>query len=519
MSRDSSYYHKDYSGGLNTSSSKKEIQRNEASYIRNWDITYRGRLYRRKGLTQKGDTLTNEIDAIHSYLRGSAGKDVVLIEGGTLRYLNSTTWDSLDTGFTSGTKTWVETCPINRKIYISNQTDTQHSWDRVSTTNNSCLTDLGATVPHGNVVRWHKNHMFTVNNVTVSATTYANRLYWSAFGDPDTYDTTNDFLEVPGQGRAITLGGMGDTLAIFKENSIQFLNGWGDSDWRLTASASNVANFDEAVGCVAPRGVTRVGNELWFMDNEGIIRRLYQTDFDAFRRDIVSSKIDDTLAGLNKNQIEKTVAMTFDDKVYFFVPDGPNTDNNIVLVYDLIASKRTGEEAWTVYDGWEVSVATVHPTGATIDLYLGDINGKVYIHSGNDDDGVAISSRWDGKQDDYDQPDKYKRYSFGYTTADNQGDIDVGVYASVDGSPFANISTFNLQGSGSKLGPTGSFLLGPTGGCKLSGGEVIENKHYFDAGGNNPQGRTLQMSYRHSATGERPYIDTFTNHFKTRTLR
>ena len=138
----------DYSGGLNTSSSKREIERNEASLIRNWDITSKGQLVRREGLTQKGDTLSGEIDSLHYYSRGNAGKDLVLIESGSLRYLNSTTWDELDDGFTSGLKTDMETCPINNKLYITNQTDTIHTWDRGSVVKNSCLTDLGAAVPH-----------------------------------------------------------------------------------------------------------------------------------------------------------------------------------------------------------------------------------------------------------------------------------------------------------------------------------------------------------------------------------
>lgn len=54
MSNLNSYYHRDYSGGLNDTSSDKEIKRNEASLLRNWDITYQGQLRKRLGLLAVG---------------------------------------------------------------------------------------------------------------------------------------------------------------------------------------------------------------------------------------------------------------------------------------------------------------------------------------------------------------------------------------------------------------------------------------------------------------------------------
>lgn len=509
----------DFSGGLNTSSAKGEIDRTEASLLRNWDITYKNQLVRREGLTKKGDTLTHEIDSLNAYTRGTAGKDLLLIEGGVLRYLNSNTWTALDNGFTSGTKTDMAVCPINSKIYISNQTDYQHSWDRGATTYNSCLTDLGTNIPHGNRIRWHKNHMFTINNVTVAGVTYPNRLYWSDFGNPDAWTIATNFIDVPGEGRTITMCDLGNSLVLFKERAIQFLQGYGNSDWAITATSSNVANLDEAVGCISPYGCTRVGNEVWFIDNDGVIRRIYQTDFDAFRKNIISSKIDGTLQGLNKVQLAKAIAYTWNDKVYFSVPNGSSSTNNLVLVFDIKASNRTGGEAWTTYTGWSPSAMCAYPTSTVTDLYIGDINGKVYLHDGNDDDGTAIDSRWDGKQDDFDYPDRYKRLKWGYISADNQGDIDIGIYASVDGAPFANLSTFNLQGTGSKLGPTGSFLLGPTGNCILSGGEQLEDKYYFSDGGGNPMGKSLQMSIRHNTVAEKPVLNSFTTSFRLKNAR
>ena len=517
----SSYYHQDYSGGLNDTASARQIKRNEASLLHDWDITYQGQLKKRPGLLEVGDNLSNAIVGLHGYLRSNGGKDLLLMEGTTLRYLNSTTWTALDSGFTTGLDTWMVTCPLNDKVYIDNGTDYTHSWDRGSTTLNSCLTDMGTAIPHGKVRIWHKNHMFALNAVTVSGTTYYDRMYWSAMADPDTYDTVNDFINVPGGGHMITACDLGDSLVLFKENSISFLSGWGDTDWTITASASNVTNIDESVGCVAKRGVTRVGNEIWFIDDEGLIRRIYQTDFDAFRKDLICSKIRGTLATINTAQLTKALAWTHNDKVYFAVPTGSSTVNNTLLVYDILASKRTGEEAWTTYTGWTPAILCSYPSGITPDLYIGSnsATGKIWKHTGDDDDGTAIDSRWDGRDDDYDKPEKWKRYKYGYITGPSSSDIDVAIHASVDSAPFADLGDLNLAGSGSRLGPTGSFLLGPTGGCQLGGSGDNEKKFYFSSGGGAVRGKRLKMSIRHSVLDESPTVNGYTVHFKQRNLR
>lgn len=611
MAKLNTYRQRDYSGGLNDTADPSEIKRNEASLLRNWDITYQGQLLRRKGLTLVGgaeDIGDTPITGLGAYLR-DGGKDLLAFADDTLYYLNSTTWTQLDNGFTPG-DLWFENVQVKGKIYFGNEDNVTHVWDRGATvgtigsttqTGNglddgtfggsyvgggqtyrvqidgtgtpdtfkwsddggstweeediaitgaaqtlsngvtitfgattghtsgdyweasptSAITELNADDPHGNVYRWHKNHMFTLNNVNVSGTKYPHRIYWSDFGDPETYTESTSFFEVPGNGRCITMCDLGDYLVIFKERAIQFLEGWGSSSWAVSASTSNVANIDEQVGCIAPRGVTRVGDEIWFVDNEGQIRRLYLNVNDAFRRSIVSSKIQGTLATVNTAQLEKTVAWTAGDKVYFAFASGSSTTPDLVCVYDLIASQRTKEEAWTTYTGWDVGLFASYPTSVVPDLLIGDATtGLVYKHDGDDDNGVAIDARWDGKDDEYDEEEKFKRYKFGYITAEtSSGSASIEVHASVNRAPFAKVGTIDPEATGSRLGPTGSFLLGPTGDARLGGGSTAEEKFYYSAGGGSPRGKSVMHSVRHKQTGVQPSVNGFSSHWKLRTLR
>ena len=149
-------YQKDYDGGLNDTASSLEIADNEASLLRNWLIRTEGKLTRRPGLTQVGDDLTGAATGAHAYLRSGGGKDFLVMDDDSLKYLNGSTFAALDDGFTAGQSFAMETCPVNDKVYISNEDNTTHSWDRAATTLNSCLTDLGNTKYQANIMRWHK---------------------------------------------------------------------------------------------------------------------------------------------------------------------------------------------------------------------------------------------------------------------------------------------------------------------------------------------------------------------------
>jgi len=340
-------------------------------------------------------------------------------------------------------------------------------------------------------------------------------------GDPETYDTTNDFVNVPGFGRVIALGDLGNSLVIFKEYAINYLTGWGDTDWQITASSSNVATISEAVGIAGPRAHVRVGNEIWFMDDEGSIRRLYQTDFDAFRTDIISKNIVGTLNSINKTYLHLVCAYANDNKVYFAIPTGTSTYNDLVLVFDIKASKRNkGKEAWTTYDGWYPSVFFDYPTSTTPDLYFADKNGKVFLHTGDDDNGVAITARWDGREDDFDKPERYKRYRYGYITAPSSTTATVGVYASIDDAAFADLGDITIAPTGGTLGPTGTFELGPTGTTAILGGSGSDTlKYYYTSGGGTPTGKSHMLSIRHSVLNQQPIVNGFTVHYKQRSLR
>lgn len=521
------YQHQDYSGGLNDTDSPDSIDRNQASLLRNWIVRERGRLVRRDGLDQVGDDLSGTCYGLHAYLQSDGDKDVLVMDGGTLKYLNSGVFSSLDSGFSGTNDFTFANVNMTNRVYFGNQDNQQHYWDRASTTLNSCLTDLGADIPHGNVMVWFKNHMFVLNNATVSGVTYPERLYFSNLGDPGVYTIATDYVPFPNGGRLITAAPLGESsLILFQERAVRFLGGYGSSEWVISASANNLNNIDESVGCIAPRGVVGVGNEVWFIDDEANIRRVNQTDFNTFRTDIICTNVQGTLSGINKTQLSKATAWVHNDFVFFAIPNGSDNYNSIVLVFDIIAAKRNAAsggklESWTTFTGWYPKFFMSYPTSTTPDLLLADIYyGVIYKWDGEDDDERAIDARWDGKMDDYKYPERYKRLRYGYIRGTGtSSDISVGIYAGDDQSNLLFLDNLELQTTGSRLGPTGTDTLGPTGSFVLGGASDGELKFYYDRTGGTSQVKSIMHSIRHNVAGEQPEVQGFTSHYKLRGLR
>lgn len=504
-----SYRHKSYDGGLNNTASRRDIERNQASELYNWDITYEGRLKSRKGLTQVGGDLT----AIESmgYYKSSTGSSLLVTDGTDIKYLNGSSFT--DIGNIVAEPLSFANVITEEKIYFCSENNVLSSWD-----GGAAIAAVAGTNPHGNKMLWYQNHMFILNNVTVDASVYKNRMYISNFGDPEAYTTTTDYVILGGEGEAITADVLGNSMVIFKENSYMFLSGYGLASWVLSGTVSPIQNTDSSVGCPAVRGTVRVSaNELWFIDNQGFIRRITQADY-GYGSEVMSDNLEDSRDDLDLSKLSNAVAWYDDNKVYFALTKTGSSVNNVVWVFDRIASKRNGNrEAWTIYTGWTVKDMISYGSGFNPTLHIASAT-NVYSHTGGSDDGVAIDCRWDGKNDDYDKSERFKKYAYGYIYSESQGSGSIDVYAATGGRSFYKLDTFLLTSTGTALGPTGPATMGPTGEFLLGGNQDIENKYYFADGGGEITAKTTVMSLRTSTTSQ-VFIDTFTNHFKLRSLR
>lgn len=446
------YVNFSYSGGMVDSRQPDRLAEDEAVLVQNAYIDVRGKLVKRNGILLTGDdTGSTAITGLKAWKENDGTKWLVRSTGVNLQYLNSTTWDNLDTGFTTGLET--NFAIANNKLYITNGTENIHSWDGTSVTTNSSLTDLGASIPSGKYLIWWKNYMFLAGATALSGTSYPSRVWFSNLGDPDTWTTGTDYFDVNlSDGQPITgIGVLEDYLVIFKEKSIWVMTGDSPADWKISSSNNNLVNVFNGVGCVSHRSIVQVGNDLWFLSDDGIRSLRRNAEGTTPQMGIVSADIQTTIDSINPSASDKACAMLFNKRVYFAIPTGSSTYNDVVMVADTRITKENidNPHPWVKYTGWNASVFEVYEPSNTRQLYFGEGSGDsltFQAETGTNDNSAAIDFDWKSRQIDLQAPDMRKTARFIWAHGETSGDNDVTVSSSDDNSVWTSHGLFNLSG-------------------------------------------------------------------------
>lgn len=105
----------------------------------------------------------------------------------------------------------------------------------------------------------------TGTTVSASQDDKKNRIYYSKIAQPEHFPLVN-FLDVGRADKAILgLRALKDSLFIIKEDGVFYLSGGNPS-------SASLVTLDSTTFCVAPRSITKLNNELYFLSNQGIVR-------------------------------------------------------------------------------------------------------------------------------------------------------------------------------------------------------------------------------------------------------
>jgi hypothetical protein len=205
----------------------------------------------------------------------------------------------------------------------------------------------------------------------------------------------------PGSGAEIT------GLAVFQDYLYVFLK---DSIYRVSpASAANTFTVEQvtnSVGCVAPRSVVQVEEDIFFAGDDGIYALGEVANYVSVRTTNKSGKIQEIFDGLSATNKKKLVGAYFNFKYHLF--------------YSLFGSVNDSCTPYDVrYKGWQDwrnmsandSIVYEDSTGQQY-LYFGNpSNSEVYkMYSGTTDNGTEIQSTFYTKSFDDDLPDILKVY-------------------------------------------------------------------------------------------------------------
>jgi len=486
--------------------------------IENWITRNHGQIEMRDGLTARGTSPSATNLGSGVLYTASGVKHMVRVVNGAgdtskFQYSsNGTTWT--DCGGSGGSKktgvVW-RMVQANNKLYAVNGQDTPVSWD------GSTVATVSA-IPNGTAIEWHKNFMWIIG---VSAT--PDRLYFSNANDPETWGGS-DFINVnlgdasPGvalKGSPGTIAsGVGGRLYIGKMRSVWFLTGTSSSNF-----AVQPLTYEH--GVVNAEAIMSVKNDTWCIDESGNVRGLYRTQEDNPFSANRSSEIQMTIAGLNKNALSKATCLyTPDNFAMFFVPNGVDDYNSLVLVWDTEANpSKTGnpQGGWIKFTGWNIARGVVFNDGSGPKVYLFDArsgNGQAYEWTGTSDNGVSIVANYETKIYDFGFPERKKKFKFTYQFAPSLGDITANFFASIDRYYYTLLKAFSLLGVGDSLWGTAIW-----GTSKWGSGGFIQQKIRYSDNGGLTHGYSVQVKLQAVSSTVKYKLRKFTIHYRVLGLR
>lgn len=406
--------------GLNNLISDSLINDQEASALENIQFVESGAPSKAPGYEQVGNDLSNNPIGLGFYTDTSLNKYLLTTDGGTLKYLNGTTWSSI-TGATFDTSAQVNMTQARGKMYI---------WDGVSGGCELSGTTLSrpGTMPKAKFSIYYGGY-----HICAGVATQESRIYISVLADAS--DFTNDTsvtdptpdnsTDVPG---ATVFSGTGtgtaiaqfvdinkndgdkitgfakfqDALVIFKEKSI----------FQLTFDSTGVPivqAVSKNYGCVSHRSIDNVDNDVFFLTRNGMYVLGNEPNFiNVIRTNELSARVHPLIETLNSSCFINATAL-FNQYVYYLgLTTGSSTTNDTVLTYD---KRFLAFSVWT--HAKPESFCTFIDSDNNEAVYFTSADSaKIYklTPSTYSADGAAISSSWTSKAFDLGNFSEYKRW-------------------------------------------------------------------------------------------------------------
>lgn len=400
-----------------------------------------GEIVKRGGYTIIGDDLgANACQGLKGVEFANGTKEILGVFNGLIyKWTGSGNWSALTGTYTLSATADVDIVMANNNVYFFDGTNTVPKY-------NGTTMSTVAAIPIGSMAKWFHNQMH-VAGISGSP----NKLRSSDVGDPETYSGgASSNLDVnPNDGDLLTgLGTLKDELAIFKRRRIFAATGFGTA----ALTIDDIGERATDIGSLSYRSIVNIGNALVFISFYGGIphfRSLNRTEEGVIvDGGIISTDIETTMNGLNKAQLSKPAGVFDGRLVWWAVPNGASTTNNLVLVYDTVSG------GWTRHTGIKASVFDVFAVSTTQQIYFGEASGdsKAYrLDTSTSDNGTAINFSITSRRYGGAEPESKKKWKWLYLRPKETGDYDITVDYAIDGFTYNNLGTLNLAGSGSVL--------------------------------------------------------------------
>jgi hypothetical protein len=257
----------------------------------------------------------------------------------------------------------------------------------------------------GKYIELYKDSLFIAGD-----TANPSRLYYSGGGDKIhdfTIENGGGFIDISkNDGQKITgMKVFKDSLIVFKEDSVYKFN-------FTTSGLPQVTQVNAAVGCIAPRSIVAVENDLFFASRRGIFTLGNEQGFafDVIRTNELSAKVRSVYQTIESAYIDRICAIyatknNLNLVIFAYTPAG-STTNSKALIFD------REKVAWLKWNNINAGCFLQHidSTNAVHVLYGADDSGYVCeMFSGTDDFGTSIGATAKLKAEGFNALNRYKK--------------------------------------------------------------------------------------------------------------
>ena len=437
----------------------------------------------------------SKVYGLHRFYVSGTVDYIYRIVGTTLQRLNGDLKDytDIETGLTTSKDTRMFTARADDGTYrmvICNGADNVHSM-----TTGEAITDEGTGAddpptdsPWG---EWHDNRAFFID---------ANGdIRFSNILDFQTCTSTDIFRA---KKPAVCLKSFKEKqLIIYNESGIEILNTSGStplSDWAKTVLSDGI-QFN------SPKTVVNTGDDQIFLAKDGV-RILSRTEFDKIQAGVVSGPVRDVIETINIDQIHKACAWLINNKYVLAIPTGTATENNTVLIWNLLAAKAMGQidAGWSVIpaDTWYPShFADYEFSDQAVSLVMGDnraLSNTYRAFNGDHDNGAAVVSEIISVEHTIDRVTDVI-WDPVHVVALSGSDSTYSVELSINNTGFIEVKELDLDGGAPVLPIALPFDL--SGTARIS--SLFRTKHLG-------RGTICQVKIKHNTYNQRPTFIEYT---------
>ena len=209
--------------------------------------------------------------------------------------------------------------------------------------------------------------------------------------DSDTFDAIGGALKITGGSSDFIVGlepFTEDKLVVFARRSIHQIDGVSGS---LADVRVNVVTPD--IGCSARSSVVQIANKIFFLSDQGVFGLEYLDAYNLRGLEVpLSEAIQPYVDRINQDYVDQSVGAYFNNRYYLAVPLDGSTENNFILVYNLING------GWESIDsvnstGFNVRDMLVAREGSENALYITTSQGGVHRIEGSDSgDQISVQA-------------------------------------------------------------------------------------------------------------------------------